>query len=92
MSKKQKSKAMETISSSIVNGKELYDVSCETCHGTDGKLGLIGATDLSNSTLDVNAKMEIIKNGKGSMSALSISLNDEQIKAVAEYIETLRKK
>ncbi len=91
MSKKQKSKAMETISTTAVNGKDLYDISCTPCHGMDGKLGLLQASDLSSSTLDLNTRIEIIKHGKGGMTPFSGSLNDEQIHAVAEYIETLRK-
>ncbi len=92
MSKKQKSKAMETISTSTVNGKELFDASCVSCHGTDGKLGVMGASDLSISTLDLVTCIDIIKDGKGAMTAFSGALNDDQIIAVAEYIETLRKK
>lgn len=91
MSKKQKSKAMETISESAVNGKELYDISCTPCHGMDGKMSLMGAPDLSISIIDMEARIQIIKNGKGAMTPFSNSLNDEQIRAVAEYIETLRK-
>lgn len=91
MSKKQKTKAMETISAANVNGKELYDISCTPCHGMDGKMGLMGAPDLSVSIIDMEARIQVIKNGKGAMTPFSGSLNDEQINAVAEYIETLRK-
>ena len=37
------------------------------------------------------AKIEIIKNGKNAMTPFSGMLNEEQIKAVAEYTETLKK-
>ena len=90
MSKKQKSKSMSTISESTVNGAELYNKSCVSCHGADGKLALVGAKDLSQSVMDLNAKMEIIKNGKNAMGPFGGILNDEQIKAVAEYTETLK--
>ena len=90
MSKKQKSKSMSTISESTVNGAELYNKSCVSCHGADGKLALMGAKDLSQSVMDLNAKMEIIKNGKNAMGPFGGILNDEQIKAVAEYTETLK--
>ena len=92
MSKKQKTKAMETIAPSDVNGKELFNASCISCHETDGKLRLMGASDLSISTMDVDIRVDIIKNGKGAMTPFGGSLNDEQIIAVAEYVETLRKK
>lgn len=91
MSKKQKSKSLEVISASTVNGQEIYMASCNKCHGEDGKLNLMGAKDLSVSTLDVNARFDIIKNGKGAMTPFVDILNEEQIKAVAAYTETLKK-
>lgn len=91
MSKKQKSKSMETISGSNLNGKELFNASCISCHGVDGKLGLMEASDLSISTMDLSSKIELIKNGKGAMTPFSEILTEEQIKAVAEYSESLKK-
>jgi mono/diheme cytochrome c family protein len=90
MSKKQKSKAMENISESMINGQELYNASCTSCHGADGKLGLMGAPDLSVSSLDIANRIEIIKNGKGAMAPFGGTLTDDQIKAVAEYSATLK--
>lgn len=90
MSKKQKSKSMSTISESTVNGAELYNKSCVSCHGADGKLALNGAKDLTQSALDLNAKLDIIKNGKNAMTPFGEMLNEAQIKAVAEYTETLK--
>lgn len=91
MSKKQKSKSMDAITASNVNGHELYSASCAKCHGEDGKLNLMGAKDLTLSTMDLNARVEIIKNGKNAMTPFSGMLNEEQIMAVAEYTETLKK-
>lgn len=91
MSKKQKSKSMETISGSTLNGQELFNASCISCHGVDGKLGLMEASDLSISTMEFAAKIEIIKNGKGAMTPFAEILTEEQIKAVAEYTESLKK-
>ncbi len=90
MSKKQKSKVAEGVSESSVNGEELYVANCAKCHGADGKLNLMGAKDLSVSTMDLNARIEVIKNGKGAMAAFSGMLNEQQIKAVATYTETLK--
>lgn len=91
MSKKQKSKSMETITESTINGQELYTASCARCHGDDGKLGLLGAPDLSASTMDLATRIEVIKNGKGAMTPFNGVLTEEQIKAVAEYSEGLKK-
>lgn len=91
MSKKQKSKSMETISGTNLNGQELFNASCISCHGADGKLGLMEASDLSISTMELTAKIEIIKNGKGAMTPFAEILTEEQIKAVAEYSASLKK-
>lgn len=91
MSKKQKSKALENLSATTLNGQELFKAGCTSCHGEDGKLGLMGAPDLSASAMDISAKMEIIKNGKGAMTPFSEILTEVQIKAVAEYSESLKK-
>src|ERR1035437_5100003 len=83
MSKKQKSKTLEGISESNLNGKELYDAACISCHGVDGKLGKMGARNFSESTMDITARIEIIKKGKVAMKPFGGILTDEQIKAVA---------
>ncbi|MFY9309263.1 MAG: SirB2 family protein [Bacteroidia bacterium] len=72
-------------------GAEIYSVSCARCHGDDGKLGLLGAPDLSASAMDLATRIEIIKNGKGAMTPFAGVLTEEQIKAVAEYSEGLKK-
>jgi len=90
MSKKQKSKALEGISKTNTNGQELYIAACSGCHGVDGKLGIMGAKNLSASTMDLSARIELIKNGKAAMTSFSGILTDEQIKAVAEYSQSLK--
>ncbi len=66
------------------DGKALYEATCVSCHGTDGKLGLAGAKDLSSSVLTVEEIKEIILNGKGMMPAASV--NAEQASAIADYV------
>lgn len=91
MSKKKAAGPVSSEAANSVNGQELYTANCERCHGADGKLGLMGSKDLSASALAVDAKIELIKNGKGAMTPYSGVLSDEQIRAVAEYTETLKK-
>lgn len=91
MSKKQKSKAMETITEATMDAKQIYEASCISCHGNDGKLMLMNAKDLSLSTMELDARIGIIKMGKGNMTPFGTMLNDSQIKAVAEYVGTLKK-
>lgn len=66
------------------DGKALYEANCNLCHGSDGKLGIAGAKDLSASVLDVAGIKEIILHGKGAMPAASV--NDEQASAIADYV------
>jgi mono/diheme cytochrome c family protein len=75
----------------IVDGKTVYEMNCIACHGADGQAGVAGAANLSASGLDLNSKVEIIRNGKGTMQAFGDALTEEEIQAVAAYIETLKK-
>jgi mono/diheme cytochrome c family protein len=72
-------------------GKEVFQATCVKCHGEDGKAAIMGAKDLTVSTLDFNQKMLIVEEGKGTMVGYKGQLTPEQIKAVTEYVETLKK-
>lgn len=92
MSKKQKSAApAETIVNTAGSGHDIFMANCMKCHGEDGKLGLMGSKDLTLSVMDLTAKIEVIKKGKGAMTGFEGVLTEEQIKAVAEYTESLKK-
>ena len=70
-------------------GKLIYEEKCKICHGADGKLGLSGAKDLTQSTLSRDEKVAIITNGKNAMVGYKEQLTADQIQAVAAYVETL---
>ncbi|MEO5571466.1 MAG: SirB2 family protein [Bacteroidia bacterium] len=71
-------------------GKTIFESKCTGCHGTDGKTGLSGAKDLTQSLKSSEQKVEIISNGKNAMMAYKNQLSEDQIKAVAGYVETLK--
>ncbi len=73
-----------TVVASSTDGKTLYEATCVTCHGADGKLGLAGAKDLTASEMDAEAIKDIILNGKNLMPAAQV--NAEQATAIAEYV------
>lgn len=73
------------------NGKDIYTANCAKCHGDDGKAGIMGAADLSNSSMDPNTMFGTIKGGKGNMTGYDGILTDAQIYAVIEYVKGLKK-
>jgi len=70
-------------------GKKIYEEKCTLCHGSDGKLGLSGAKDLTQSTLSHAEKIDLVMNGKNAMMSFKEQLTPEQVEAVTQYVETL---
>lgn len=97
MSKKRAGKADTTATPSteggaqVVDGKTVFESRCVSCHGEDGQLGLMDAPNLAKSELDAAARIEIITKGKGVMQPFGGMLTEEEIQAVATYVETLKK-
>lgn len=71
--------------------EKLYKQNCRLCHGSKGKLGIGGASDLSTSTMKLSESITIISEGKGAMTGFSGILSNKEIKALAKYIQTLKK-
>ncbi|HSZ71809.1 MAG TPA: SirB2 family protein [Cytophagaceae bacterium] len=76
----------------LQNGKAIYVQVCSACHGQDGKLGVSGAKDLSQSKLTHTETVLMIAKGKGLMQSYEGMLSEQEIEAVATYIEGLRTK
>ena len=60
------------------------------CHGDDGKLGLNNSKDLTVSKLTIEERVDIVTNGRNTMVGFSSLLDEDEIKAVAEYTFTLK--
>ncbi len=78
------------------SGQALYDKKCAMCHGKDGvakKMGE-GSANLNDpewqKTASLESIIEVIAKGKGKMPKSEGKLTDDQIKAVAEYVKTLK--
>lgn len=69
----------------------LYDMKCGICHGRDGKLMVGGASDLTQSSLSLDERIQLITNGKKTMPPQKDVLSKEQIAALAKYVEKFRK-
>ena len=72
----------------IEDGKELYLTYCKSCHGKKGGLGLLGAAKLTKSKMDLDQRIEIITNGKGTMTPFGTILSKKEIKKIAEFTMT----
>jgi len=75
----------------LSHGQILFVSQCAMCHGPSGDQGMSGAKNLVTSKLTLEAVMEIITKGKNSMPAYKKSLTDTEIKAITNYVMTLRK-
>jgi uncharacterized membrane protein SirB2 len=84
--KRERGELTETVSANNVNGKEIYESKCTLCHGSDGKAGLSGASDLSASTLTTDSIKLIILHGRNTM--VPVDVTEEQAAAVAAYVES----
>lgn len=76
------------------DGAALYKKKCAGCHGAEGEgKSAMKAPALKGTTLDVNAITEQITKGRaGSKKPHTkgiAGLNEEQAKAIAEYIKSL---
>ena len=73
-----------------IDAKLIFEKKCGLCHGNDGKLQLAQASDLSISQISLEERINIISNGKNTMAPFKAVLSEEEIKAVALYLEQLR--
>jgi cytochrome c6 len=78
------------------DGKSLYDSKCAMCHGKDGvaKSMAKGSGNFNNPEWQVaNSVGKIekdITDGKGKMTGFKDKLTPEQVKAIAEYVKTIK--
>jgi cytochrome c6 len=78
----------------LVAGASTFKTYCVACHGADGKLGLNGAKDFSQSPLTLEQRIEVISTGRAgtSMVAYKELLTAEEIRDVAAYTLTFKDK
>lgn len=74
----------------LTSGKVLFNKNCAVCHGSDGKLGLNGAHDLSKSNLNTTGRVYMVTQGLGKMPSFKDQLTPEQIQQVVAYSLTLK--
>ncbi|WP_442598653.1 outer membrane protein assembly factor BamB family protein [Neobacillus sp. D3-1R] len=72
-------------------GEKVYKNNCLACHGDAGAGGHNGP-NLQESKMDRDAIIKQVQNGKGQMPGFKDTLSEDEIKAVADYVLSLRKK
>mgnify|MGYP000321154435 CR=1 FL=1 len=71
-------------------GKEIYKTYCIACHGANGKLKLNEASDLALSEMTLEERIKNISEGGSMMPAFAEVISEEQIKAVAVYLDKFK--
>jgi cytochrome c6 len=81
-----------------VDGADIWNKKCKTCHGADGKATPVGLKkgspeNLANETAKMGHEkiVEVVKEGKDKMPAFKDKLSAEEVEAVSKYCKTLGK-
>ena len=76
-----------------INVKKIWKVRCIACHGIDGTMGTNGAANLQESDKDLDYRINIIQNGSenGVMTAFGEILDEDEVKAMAQYTIDLKR-
>ena len=79
------------------DGKAIFDAQCKSCHGADGKMKALGKSAPVAGSKTVEADLKGYKAGttnKAGMGSVmkgnAAKLSDADIKAVSDYIATLK--
>lgn len=77
----------DTTDETAAAGEEIFIDTCGSCHtlSAAGTTGAVGPS-LDDTTLDVAAVEEQVRNGGGGMPAFEGQLSDEEISVVAAYV------
>jgi mono/diheme cytochrome c family protein len=80
--------------SDIFNGREVYELHCQTCHGMDGQAIEPGVPDFSLGeglfAPDVDL-VQRLRDGGGHLPSYRGLLTDDELRDVVAYIRTLQR-
>ncbi|MBV6404624.1 MAG: cytochrome c [Flavobacteriales bacterium] len=71
-------------------GRDLFELNCARCHGSDGAKGRWGARNLRKSRLSDGSIAQQIRQGRGIMPAFGNKLKPEEVAAILRYVKSLR--
>ncbi len=80
--------------SDIFNGRDVYELHCQTCHGMDGQAIEPGVPDFSRGESlyvpDVEL-VQLLRDGDGHLPSYRGLLDDDELRDVIAYIRTLQR-
>jgi mono/diheme cytochrome c family protein len=71
-------------------GAKIYKQYCLTCHGLYGDMGASGAANLQESKLTLEQRVEVITNGRNTMTGFKALMSEDKIKLAAQYTLELK--
>ena len=80
--------------SDIFNGRDVYEMHCQTCHGMDGQAMEPGVPDFSRGESLFAPDVELVqrlRDGDGHLPSYRGLLTDEELRDVVAYIRTLQR-
>ena len=78
----------------IYNGKEVYDLHCQGCHGVDGRSLEPGTPDFSRGESLMVADSELyerLRDGTGHLPSFRGMIEDSDLRDVIAYLRTLQR-
>jgi mono/diheme cytochrome c family protein len=82
-----------SIAADYFNGRQVYEMHCQACHGVDGRSMVPGTPDFTNGDALFRPDTELfqqIREGKGVMPAFRGMLSDSEIRDVIAYVRSLQ--
>lgn len=74
-----------------VDAKKIFKNYCAICHGRKGNMQINGSKDLSKTNTSLAQRVAQIYFGRGTMTPFKGIIKDEEVIAVAQYIDELKK-
>jgi mono/diheme cytochrome c family protein len=82
--------AMAAVEEQPSEGAKIYKQYCLTCHGLYGDMGASGAANLQESKLTLEQRVEVITNGRNTMTGFKTLMSEDKIKLAAQYTFELK--
>lgn len=84
-----RSSAIAGLTGDLTNGKKLYDSTCASCHGADGKSGSEKRNVAADAKSNESGAIDQVLGGGGSMPAYADQFSDQEIADIVAYLASL---